>query len=123
MNDLDANIVSQLLKFADDSKLTRGIKKCEDSYRLKEDLQKLFKWTEDWQMNFNLDKCKVMHVGNKNNKNRYVIDGHILEDVEEEKDLGVIMNNKFKVGSHWVKVTKKANQAGLLGQIYRTFLN
>ena len=27
-------------------------------------------------MNFNLDKCKAMHVGNKNNKNGYVIDGH-----------------------------------------------
>ena len=67
-------------------------KKCEDSYRLREDLQKLFKGTEDWQINFNLDRFKVMHVGNKNNKHRYVIDGHILEEVEEEKDLGVIRN-------------------------------
>ena len=97
INDLDANIVSKLLKFADDSKLTRGVKKFEDSYRLREDLQKLFKWTEDWQMSFNLDKCKAMHVGLKNNENCYVIDGHILEDVEEEKDLGVIMNDKFDV--------------------------
>ena len=72
------------------------------------------------QMNFNLDKCKIMHFGNKNNKNIYVIDAHILlEDVEEEKDLGVIMNNKFNVGSHCAKVTKKANQ--VLGLIYRTF--
>ena len=77
-----------MLKFADDTKLARGIKNCEDSYRLREDLQKLFKWSEDWQINFSVDKCKVMHVGNKNHKNSYVIDGHILEDVEEEKDLG-----------------------------------
>jgi ribonuclease P/MRP protein subunit RPP40 len=121
INDLDENIVSKLLKFADDTKLARSIKKCEDRNRLREDLEKLFKWTEDWQMNFNLDKCKVMHVGNKNNENSYVIDRHILESVEEEKDPGIVLNNKFKVGTHCAKVAKKANQ--VLGLIYRTFSN
>ena len=61
-----------------------------------------------------------MHVGKKKIY-IYIIDGHILEDVEEEKDLGVIMNNKFKLGSHCAKVTKQANQ--VLGLIYRTFSN
>ena len=66
-------------------------------------------------------KRSCLHVGNKNYKNTYIVDGHILECVQEEKDLGVIMNNKFKVGSHCAKVTKKTNQ--VLGLIYRTFSN
>ena len=46
-----------------------------------------------------------------------------MEDVhvEEENDQGVIMNKKFKVGSHCAKVTKRANQ--VLSLIYRTFSN
>ena len=30
----------------------------------------------------------------------YTIGGHILEQVEEEKDLGVTINDKFKVDKH-----------------------
>ena len=54
-------------------------------------------------------------------KTDLLIDGHMLEDVEEEKDPGVIMNNQYKVGSHCAKVIKKANQ--VLGPIYSTFCN
>jgi len=119
INDLDENILSKILKFADDTKLVRGIKTFEDYYDLGEDLSKLYKWSEDWQMSFNLDKCKVMHIGNNNNLSSYSMGGQDLEEVDEERDLGVIINNKFKVDRQCAKVTKKANQ--VLGLIYRTF--
>ena len=45
--------------FADDTKLVAE----EDRERLRQDLVKLYKWSEDWQMLFNLDKCSVMHFG------------------------------------------------------------
>ena len=35
----------------------------EDREKLRQDLIELFKWSEDWQMLFNLDKCAVMHFG------------------------------------------------------------
>ena len=35
--------------------------------RLREDLRILFKWSEDWQMAFNVDKCSVIHFGFNNN--------------------------------------------------------
>src|ERR1700721_2849387 len=70
-------------------------------------------------MSFNLDKCKVMHIGNNNNLSSYSMGGQDLEEVDEERDLGVIINNKFKVDRQCAKVTKKANQ--VLGLIYRTF--
>jgi len=31
---------------------------------LQADLDKLVLWAKRWQMEFNVDKCKVMHVGN-----------------------------------------------------------
>ena len=40
-------------------------------------------------MLFKLDKCKIMHVGYNNPNNIFLLGGHILETVNEEKDLGV----------------------------------
>ena len=54
---------STVLKFADDTKLVARVGLEEDRERLKQDLIELFKWSEDWQMLFNLDKCAVMHFG------------------------------------------------------------
>ena len=42
-------------------------------------------------MLFNIDKCKVMHIGNNNGKAKYEMNGKLLEEVIEEKDLGVII--------------------------------
>ena len=33
--------------------------------KLEEDLQTLVKWSNDWQTLFNISKCKVVHMGNK----------------------------------------------------------
>ena len=33
---------------------------------LQEDLNKLVDWANTWQMNFNFDKCAVMHIGHNN---------------------------------------------------------
>jgi hypothetical protein len=56
---------------------------------IKEDLSKLYEWTERWQMKFNADKCKVMHLGKNNKKGIYLLGGVELESIMEEKDLGV----------------------------------
>ena len=119
INDLDEKIMSKILKFADDTKLVRGIKSYKDYYELGEDLSKLYKWSEDWQMSFNLDKCKVMHIGVNNNCSSYSMGDRDLGEVDEEKDLGVIINNRFKVDKQCAKVSKTSNR--VLGLIYRTF--
>ena len=66
INDLDSVIVNHVLKFADDTKDFGSINHADDSIKLQEDLNKLFNWSQDWQMKFNVDKCKVMHLGRKN---------------------------------------------------------
>ena len=63
INDLDLGLVSKISKFANDTKM--GINADSDAAvkQLQEDLRKVGEWSKKWQMPFNLDKCKIMHIG------------------------------------------------------------
>ena len=63
INDLELGIKNNILKFADDTKLFGGSGTRENIEKLRMDLLELCKWSEKWQMKFNIDKCKVMHIG------------------------------------------------------------
>ena len=78
--------------------------------RLKEDPRVLCEWSHTWQMKFNTDKCKVMHIGATNLKEKYFMEGKKLEMVTEEKDLGVMISRNFKVSKQCMKAAKKGNQ-------------
>ena len=58
VNDLDDNIISNVLKFGDDTKVFRKLNNDSDKQHLQNDLDKLVKWSKKWQMLF--------HVGNVN---------------------------------------------------------
>jgi len=38
----------------------------EEANKLREDLRRMFSWSQDWQMLFNLEMCSVMHMGKRN---------------------------------------------------------
>ena len=61
INDLDDDITSKVLKFADDTKVFRKIKSDADRQHLQDDLNKLIEWSEKWQMLFNFGKCKAKY--------------------------------------------------------------
>jgi ribonucleases P/MRP protein subunit RPP40 len=105
------------LKFADDTKLFGSVGTLEDIEQIRRDLERLFDWPETWQMKFNLAKCMVMHIGGKNSKARYVVEGKALSVITEEKDLDVITSNNFKVSKQCIKAASKGNQ--ILGLINR----
>ena len=65
INDIDKDIVSKLLKFADDTKLVGKVSSEYEIEQLRTDLNRLYSWSIDWQMLFNTDKCKVVHFGYK----------------------------------------------------------
>ena len=54
INDLEEGVTSKILKFADDTKLFR--KRNGDKQQLQDDIDKLIKWPEKWQMLFNFFK-------------------------------------------------------------------
>ena len=91
INDLDDSIRSKVLKFADDTKVFSVVSNANDIDRLQQDLRNLCNWSQDWQVLFSGDKCKIMHIGYNNGKAQYEMNGKYLEEVIEERDLGVIM--------------------------------
>ena len=62
-------------------------------------------------MEFHPKKCQVLHVTNKRNiiKASYNIHGHILEETDSAKYLGVNIHHKLSWNHHIQKVTSKAN--------------
>jgi len=89
INDIDEFInVSHILKFADDTKIYHVVNSSTGIENLRSDLHNLVAWSNEWQMLFNIEKCKVMHLDYNNPKADYVIDGSVLLCVREEKDLG-----------------------------------
>ena len=66
INDLDNGIVSKISKFAGVTKLCHSSRNPEEVLELQDDLNKLVHWANTWQMNFNIDKCAVMHIGHNN---------------------------------------------------------
>ena len=81
----------------------------------------MFRWSQDCQMLFNLEKCWVMHMGKRNNEFSYEMGGTVLKASEEERDLGVIMHKSAKPSRQCAEASKKANST--LGRIRRTIVS
>ena len=122
INDIDAFMLSLdtfLNKFADDTKIGQPVGSPEGVVRLQKALDNIVTWSEDWQMQFHIDKCKVLHCGHNNPRSDYLMHGNSLEHISEQKDLGVIIHNSLKPSLQCAAAAKKANQ--VRGQIVRSF--
>jgi ribonuclease P/MRP protein subunit RPP40 len=108
-----------LLKFADDTKNAARIKSQEDADRFQKDIDSLCKWASDWAMEFNTEKCKIMHIGRNNPRFKYFMNGVELSVTEEERDLGVWTESSLKPGLQCTKAAANANR--LLGMILKSF--
>ena len=88
---------------------------------LQRDLHALENWANKWKMSFNVNKCKIMHLGYKNAEHQYVLNDTILSKSTEEKDLGVLIDNELKFSSHIKGIVAKANR--MIGLIKISFEN
>ena len=121
IDDLDeyATLIDLLSKFADDTKGVQEINSEEDRDKLQRTLTNLEKWTKDWGMQFNVEKCKIMHVGKNNPQYEYEMSGRKLKVVEQEKDIGVTVHNSLKPSAHCKKIADTA--MAVLNQLTRNF--
>ena len=78
INDLEEGVTCSILKFADDTKMFRKTK-IGDKFFLQDDIDKLVKWSEKWQMLFNFGKCNCLHTGPGNTGMNYEMGGTILD--------------------------------------------
>ena len=65
INDLPSVVNSYIKIFADDTKIFAGIKDENDTLSLQDDLYNLHNWLNKWQLNFNIGKCKLLHIRKK----------------------------------------------------------
>ena len=117
INDLDDSITSNVLKFADDTKLFRKVNTDGDKQHLQNDLDRLVKWSEKWQMLFNFGKYKCLHTGHGNLNVNYKMGDIVLGTTVKEKDLGVTISADMKVSEQCDIAASKGNQ--ILGLIRR----
>ena len=73
---------------------------------------------------FNAKKCKVVHYGNSNSHNQYTLkalDGStsILEEVQNECDLGITFDSKLSFKEQIAQIVNKANS--VIWMIKQTF--
>ena len=87
INDLDDNKTRNVLKFADDTKEFRRVNNDGDKQHLQNDLDKLVKWSETWQMLLNFGKCKGLHNRNRNFDVNNIMEDSVLGTTVKEKDL------------------------------------
>jgi len=68
ISDLDDGIINWILKFSNDTKIFGKVQGSAQQQQLQADLATLLQWSKDWQMLFNVKKCKVMQFGHHNQK-------------------------------------------------------
>jgi len=82
------------------------------SSKLQKDLDRptIIVWADQLQTDFNVSKCKVMHVGRTNPKKSYYMGGNIVEEVNQEKDLGIITSSDLKCSQQCLYAYNKSNK-------------
>ena len=103
INDMPEGVKSYMNLFADDAKMLRHIKDEGDCEILQEDLNKIWRWSKKWQMEFNVDKSQVMEMGSGRRRPTWtyiVEEGKELRKVQREKDLGVTVQSDIQSESH-----------------------
>ncbi|KAF7249795.1 Store-operated calcium entry regulator STIMATE [Varanus komodoensis] len=68
---MEEGVNSLLIKFADDTKTGTVATTKEQVLQIQKDLDRLWKWAGDNKMAFNVDKCKVLHLGHRNSCHKY----------------------------------------------------
>ena len=123
IDDLEEGVTGNILKFADDTKLFRKTKEIGDKQKLQDDIDKLVRSFEKWQMLFSFGKCKCLNTGPENTGMNYEMGGTILSKTVKEKYLGVSMNANMNVSEQCRIAASKGNQVLEMIRINIIYIN
>ena len=120
INDIDVGLNNFISKFADDTKIGNAVITEDDKRKLQQDLNKIAEWSSNWQMPFNVNKCQILHIGNRNKGYEYEMRGQKINTSTSVKDLGITVTRDLKFSQQCSEAAKKANR--MLGFIKRNFI-
>ena len=115
VNDIpDCVSISSIFMFADDTKLLKVLRTCEDPKLLQEDLASLTGWSGDWTIYLNALKCSQLSFSltGKDSPTGYSAQGCTIKSTSNYKDLGICVTNTLSWSKH-------INQ--LCTKVYRSF--
>ena len=121
INDMPDGLHSSIKLFADDSKVFGPAQSAQARECLQHDLHELGHWSKQWQLPFNLEKCKALHLGSNNPCASYVLLGQTLTPTEQENDLGIVVDGALNFHAQTAAAVAKANK--LLGIVRKSFVN
>ena len=114
---------SKVTSFADDTRILKWIKNPNDRQKLQEDLDKIYRWSEDNKMKFNEDKFELISYPvrreNHNQPCYSARNGSQIDNKIELKDLGILLSKEATFSSNINQ--KVATAKKLVGWIHRTF--
>ena len=112
VNDLPASVTTSFpLLFADDCKCLSSISASADGLLVQKDLDSLQRWSSEWSLPFNINKCKVMHFHPPHKSTidfQYTINGSPIDCVSHLRDLGIIFSNDLSWSSHYDHISSNA---------------
>ena len=109
--------------FADDTRIVGCLQDRNDGQRIQEDLNTIYRWAEQNNMKFNGKKFEVIKYGTNKYSNQIYQqpNGEQIEEVEEIKDLGVLMSASATFENEVETAVLKSNrQAGWILRVFRT---
>ena len=126
INDLPDVVSCPIYLFADDTKIF-SIDSLDQPDNLQQNLNALQLWSDNWLLKFHPAKCKRLFISRHQVDNRLQplvlkpTDGlpSQITTSQEEKDLGIIIDNGLRFDQHISSIVKKANRN--MGIIRRTF--
>ena len=80
----------------------------------------VYEWSVHWRLPLAQNKINVLHLGAKNTREKYYINGNLIEPREVIRDLGVMIDEKLNFECHINQQIAKAS--AISAKILRSFL-
>ena len=125
IGDIDQKVVSSYVSsFADDTRVAYGAKTVEDTAILQKDLNSVYEWAEENNMQFNSKKFECLRYGPNSElkaaTNYLSNTSEQIQEVDDARDLGVTVSSDGTFKKHITNVVTSANL--MCGWILRTFI-